>query len=67
MASKKTDDGGAAEVQAKVNEAEEKGYVGTSPDPFPNSAYSLQSGPDSPTAEETRQALATAAVEADSK
>lgn len=37
-----------AEVQAKVDEAEDKGYFGSVPDPHPNSAYSLQSGPDSP-------------------
>ena len=61
--SKKTDDAGAAEVQAKTDEAEEKGYIGTTPDPFPNSAYSLKSGPDSPTAAEIRQALASAALE----
>lgn len=61
-------DGGAAEVQAKVDETEEKGYFGTTPDPFPNEAYSLKSGPDSPTHAETREALAAdAAAKEDSK
>lgn len=41
-------DGGAAQVQAKFDEAEAKGYIGETPDPHPNEAYSLQSGPDSP-------------------
>lgn len=53
----KKDDGGAAEVQSRTDEAHEKGYFGTTPDPFPNSAYSLASGPESPTAAETRAAL----------
>lgn len=39
---------GASEVQEKVDEAEEQGFLGTSVDPEPNSAYSLESGPDSP-------------------
>lgn len=41
-------DGGAAQVQAKFDEAHAKGYFGETPDPHPNEAYSLQSGPDSP-------------------
>lgn len=57
MATKKTDDGGAAEVQAKTDEAEEKGYIGSTPDPHPNEAYSLKSGPDSPSASDTLAAL----------
>lgn len=37
-----------AEVADKVDAIEEKGYVGSVPDPNPNLAYSPQSGPDSP-------------------
>lgn len=44
----KHDGEGNAEVQAKMDEALAKGYIGVVPDPIPNSAYSLQSGPDSP-------------------
>jgi len=43
-------DGGAAELQEFVDDAEAKGYIGFVPDPNPNKAYSLQSGPDSPAA-----------------
>lgn len=57
---KKIDDGGAAEVQAKTDEAEEKGYRGFSPDPFPNEAYSLESGTDAPSATEIAEALKAA-------
>jgi hypothetical protein len=45
---KNAEDGGAAEVQKKVDDAEAKGYIGTVPDENPNSAYSLASGPDAP-------------------
>ncbi len=59
MATKKNDDAGEAEVQANVDEAEEKGYYGTLPEGRPdNSEWSLETGPDSPTAEELRQATA---------
>ena len=36
------DDGGAAQVQATVDEAEDKGYFGEVPDPTPNENYTLQ-------------------------
>lgn len=36
------------EVQAKADEALAKGYIGEVPDPHPNAAYSIQTGPDSP-------------------
>ncbi len=36
------------EVADIENEALAKGYRGVVPDPNPNSAYSIQSGPDSP-------------------
>ena len=45
MATSKTkttaEDAGQAEVQAKFDEAEEKGYFGTVPDETPNSHYTL--------------------------
>jgi len=40
--SKKTSDSGEAEVQAKVDEAEEKGYLGTAVDETPRENYTLQ-------------------------
>jgi hypothetical protein len=47
MAEKKTSvtdngDAGQAEVQAKFDEAEEKGYFGETPDKTPNENYTLQ-------------------------
>lgn len=45
---KKDADAGQAEVQKKVEQAEDRGYLGTKVDPRPNSDYSLESGPDSP-------------------
>lgn len=44
----KAADQGNAEVQSKVDEAEEKGYYGWVPDETPNEAYTLKSGPDAP-------------------
>lgn len=38
----------AAEVAALIAPEQERGYFGTVPDPHPNSAYSLASGPDAP-------------------
>lgn len=43
-------DGGAAELQKITDAALEQGFFGTTADPFPNSAYSLASGPASPSA-----------------
>ena len=39
---KAADDAGQAEVQAKFDEAEEKGYFGTTPDDTPNENYTVQ-------------------------
>lgn len=36
-----TDDAGQAEVQAKFDEANEKGYFGETPDETPNENYTL--------------------------
>lgn len=38
------------DVQKQVDKEQELGYLGTKVDPLPNSAYSLESGPDSPPA-----------------
>lgn len=42
MADKKTTDSGEAEVQAKVDAAEEKGYLGETVDETPRENYTLQ-------------------------
>jgi hypothetical protein len=46
MAEKKTaqssDDVGQAEVQAKFDDANDKGYFGTTPDKTPNEDYTLK-------------------------
>lgn len=39
---------GGEQVQEEVAKAQEQGYFGTKTDPRPNSDYSLESGPDSP-------------------
>ncbi|RPH36344.1 MAG: hypothetical protein EHM90_02225 [Chloroflexi bacterium] len=49
---------GAEEVQEKVDKELEQGFSGTEVDPIPNEAYSVQSGPDSPTVVEIDEALA---------
>jgi hypothetical protein len=55
MASRAKDDLGEAEVQKNVDEELEQGFRGEKVDPRPNSDYSLQSGPDSPSAHEQLQ------------
>jgi hypothetical protein len=55
--------GGGEETQAKMDEAQEKGYIGESDPVIPNEEWSLESGPDSPDAEDVRLAVATADVE----
>lgn len=54
----KTQDGGAAEVEKAVTSDQEQGFSGTKVDPIANEEYSLESGPDSPTVQEQRDALA---------
>ncbi len=51
-ASASKDDAGQAEVQARSDEAEEKGYLGVAAPGPPNEAFSLESGPESPSAAE---------------
>lgn len=40
------------DVQKQVDDEQAKGYLGTKVDPRPNNAYSMESGPDSPSAVE---------------
>lgn len=51
-------DAGQEEVQDAFSEAQKKGYFGEGADPLPNSAHSLESGPEAPTVAEQREALA---------
>jgi hypothetical protein len=44
-------DAGEAEVQAKMDVAEDKGFFGTVADPTPNENYTLQTPPSAPTPE----------------
>lgn len=46
--SSKSSDSGQAEVQDSFTQAQEQGYFGRKVDPEPNSAHSLESGPDAP-------------------
>jgi hypothetical protein len=50
MAESKKADAGQAEVQDAFTEAQKKGFFGESPSPIPNKEYSLESGPESPSA-----------------
>lgn len=50
MTAKKTKDHGEAEVQKHEDVAEDKGFIGQEVDQVPDREYSIQSGPDSPTA-----------------
>lgn len=45
---KKGGDAGQAEVQARMDEVTEKGFLGEKVDPIPDEEYSLLTGPDSP-------------------
>ncbi len=64
MTAKQTkDDAGQAEVQAERDKAREQGYEGTSPSTIPNREFSLQTGPDSPSAHEQQLAAAKQRVE----
>lgn len=61
MANSKKDDGGAAEVQANVDEANEQGFLGTAVDPTPRDNYTLQgvtSGAPTPETDEDAAAKA---------
>ncbi len=58
----KADDAGQKELQEVFDEAAEKGYFGTTPDPTPNENYSLQTPLDAPVPE-TDAAAARAARE----
>ncbi len=60
MAAAKKDDLGQAEAQKIADTETEQGFRGQKVDPLPNSEYSLESGPDSPSAAEQAEALAEA-------
>jgi hypothetical protein len=55
-AKNKKDDHGQAEVQKAVEAEQEQGFRGAKVDPLPNSAHSLESGPDAPTVVEQAEA-----------
>jgi len=59
---KELKDGGGEEVAEKMKEGLEKGYFGPDEPVIPNEEWSLESGPDSPSAEDTRLARAQADV-----
>lgn len=46
----KVEDHGQTEVQKTADESQDQGYVGRVPDPNDNEAYTVQTGPESPTA-----------------
>jgi hypothetical protein len=46
--SSSNDDAGQAEVQARMDEEQKKGYVGQTSDPTPDTAYSLEGGAPEP-------------------
>jgi hypothetical protein len=48
VATARKDDAGQADVQKRVDKIEEQGFIGQKVDPLPNSAYSLESGPEAP-------------------
>jgi hypothetical protein len=48
MATTDKKDGGQSEAQKLTDAAENQGFIGTKVDPLPNSAHSLESGPDAP-------------------
>jgi hypothetical protein len=60
--SKKSADAGQAEVQDAYQEAADRGYYGQVPDQPPNEAFSLASGPDSPSPLEQHIAINEARV-----
>lgn len=45
-----------ADAKAAFDEAADQGFFGEKVDPYPNEAYSLESGPDSPGVVEAQQA-----------
>lgn len=58
MAGRSKEDLGQAEVQKERDEVAAKGHVGYKPDGPPNAAYSLTTGPDSPSALDVARASA---------
>ena len=64
MATNKSNDGGAAEVQAKVDEENEQGFRGTAVDPTPRENYTLSGVTSGKPTPETDDDAAAAAREA---
>jgi hypothetical protein len=60
----KADEVGADQVKSELDEDRERGYRGTVPEGPPNEAYSLESGPDSPSAIEAVAAARKADLDA---
>lgn len=52
------DDAGQKQLQQEADKAEAQGFYGEEVDPLPNSRYSLESGPESPSWPEQKAALA---------
>lgn len=70
MAEKKAKDAGQKEVQSTMDEATERGYLGSVPDPTPNSAYTIQgvtSGAPTPETDRGAKAKADEAAQEGSK
>lgn len=57
----KAADKAQAQAEKVLDQEQAQGFRGTKVDPIDNEAYSLESGPDSPTILEQREALAAAA------
>lgn len=51
-------DAGASEVRERFEDDQKQGFSGVKVDPLPNSAHSLESGPDAPTVAEQAAAVA---------
>lgn len=52
------------DVQEKADKETDQGFVGTKVDPVPNEAYTLTTGPDSPSASDARRAALHAELDA---
>lgn len=52
MAAREKGDAGQSEAQAIADKNDEQGHIGAKNGAFPNEAFSLKSGPDSPSASE---------------
>jgi hypothetical protein len=64
VAAKEKADAGQAEVQNTYDEAAKRGYFGEVPDQPANKEYTLQTGPDSPTAFDEHVSINEARIKA---